>query len=650
MILKTVFAASLLCATICNGVNAQTLFNYGNKKTDAKEFLRAYEKNNPAKPANKATAINEYLNQYIRSRLKTAEAYERKYDTLQNIRMEIASLRSQIADKYMADPQLKTRLEKEAIERSKKDIRFAHIFISFTNPSFAIDTVAATKKKDEVLQRLKKGEDFMLVAQQLSDDPAAKQNKGDGGYITTFTLPYEFETAIYNTPVGKYSAVVRSKSGYHIFKNISERKAAGKIKAQQILLAFPQGADDAAKKGIKHLADSLHTLLVKGGNFEALATTYSNDYISASNGGKMPDISVGQYDAEFENQLWALKKDGDISKPFLTAHGWHIVRRLGLTPVNANMNDKNYMQDLTEKIMTDGRWKSARDFIYNAIKAKGLYQKVFNNDVALWAYSDSLLNGKTLGDGGKGLTATTTLFNLGKASYNTNSWITYAQNNRFQTDGSGTKPYNSLWDEWVKSSMYSYYRDNLENFNEDFAAQMREFTDGNLFFEIMQQEIWNKAQADTAVLRSMYAANMKKYMWQKSAEAVIFFCADSTTLKDLYNQVKASPAEWKSISESFGDRVLADSSRYDWAQLPGLGTATAKDNMITKPVVNPNDFTGSFSYIIKSSDQAIQKKYNEALGLVINDYQAILEKRFDDELAKKFPVVINKAVLAKISK
>ena len=96
-----------------------------------------------------------------------------------------------------------------------------------------------------------KGEDFLIVAQQFSDDPSAKTNKGDLDYITVFTLPYEFENIIYSTAPGKYSKPYLSKAGYHIFKNLGERKAVGKIKVQQILLAFPPGTDEAGKKSIQ---------------------------------------------------------------------------------------------------------------------------------------------------------------------------------------------------------------------------------------------------------------------------------------------------------------------------------------------------------------------------------------------------------------
>ena len=76
-------------------------------------------------------------------------------------------------------------------------------------------TAAARKKLDEVTKRLAKGEDFLKVAQQFSDDPAAKTNKGDLNYITVFTLPYELENVVYTTTPGKFRNLpVKSRVSY----------------------------------------------------------------------------------------------------------------------------------------------------------------------------------------------------------------------------------------------------------------------------------------------------------------------------------------------------------------------------------------------------------------------------------------------------
>ena len=167
---------------------SQTLFTYGNYSVSAADFLRAYNKNNLQTTTSKSSAMREYLDLYINSRLKIREAYDRGYDTLPQLKSEVDNLRNQIIESYMSDPETMNRLVKEALERSKKDIHAGHIFIAIADN----DTVAAYKKAQAAYARLKKGEDFMKVAQDVSQDPGVKTNKGDIGWITVFTLPYFF--------------------------------------------------------------------------------------------------------------------------------------------------------------------------------------------------------------------------------------------------------------------------------------------------------------------------------------------------------------------------------------------------------------------------------------------------------------------------
>jgi peptidyl-prolyl cis-trans isomerase SurA len=205
-------------------------------------------------------------------------------------------------------------------------------------------------------------------------------------------------------------------------------------------------------------------------------------------------------------------------------------------------------------------------------------------------------------------------------------------------------------EEFTKNMMYQYYRAHLEEFNEEFRYQMEEFRDGNLFFEIMQQEIWNKAQSDSVALLELYNQNKKNYTWKQSADAVFFFCADPATAKTAYDQVKKDPASWRSITAAYSEKIITDSSRYEWSQVPGLGKTTPKPGMVVPPLVNNTDNTATFVYIINVYPQPTQRSFIEARGLVINDYQVILERRFDEALRKKYPVVIDQKVLESISK
>ena len=85
--------------------HAQILFTYGNYSADAKDFLKAFNKNNKATVANKTKAMGDYLDLYIASRLKIMEARNRGYDTLSQLKSDIENLRSQIIDNYLNDPQ-----------------------------------------------------------------------------------------------------------------------------------------------------------------------------------------------------------------------------------------------------------------------------------------------------------------------------------------------------------------------------------------------------------------------------------------------------------------------------------------------------------------------------------------------------------------
>lgn len=634
---------------LMSAASAQTLFTYGNYSADAKDFLKAFNKNNTSPTVERSEAMKDYLDLYIASRLKIREAYNRGYDTLPQIKTDVASLRAQIIDNYMNDPDMANKLLKEAFQRSQKDIHVAHVFISFKNQSGVVDTAAAEKKANEVFEKLKKGGDFFKLAQEYSSDPSVTTNKGDIGFLTVFTLPYEFENIIYKTAPGNFSKPYKSKIGFHIFKNLGERKAIGKMKAAQILLAFPPGVDDAYRKKMGSLADSLYQRLLKGDDIGKLATKFSNDYVSAASNGLIPEFGVGQYDPGFEKVVFGLKKNGDISKPFLTSHGYHIVKRVELVPIVTDPNNKSNMDELRSKLNTSDRMQVAKDMmIEKALKTVDI-KKYPYSDNELAILSDSLLDKKRMTARVK-ITTQTPLFSIGGQTFTVNDYITYAQAWRFRADGTGAKPYNQVMDEFVHHEAEEYYRSHLEDFNPEFRFQMNEFKDGNLFFEIMQREVWGKAQTDSVALAQYYQKNKARYTWKHSADAIVFFCSDESSGKSLYDQLKKNPADWRRISGAFAEKVVTDSSRYENEQIPNASKILLLPGTITSPLKNAIDGSVSFAYVLKTYPEGLPRNYNDAKGLVINDYQAELDKQWLAELKKKYPVKVDEKVFDQISK
>lgn len=625
-----------LCFAAAFSAPAQTLFTYGKEAVSANDFLRAFKKNNQGAATEKA--LKEYLHLYIASRLKIKEAKELGYDTLPQLIADLANLRQQILPTYLNDKEGLEKMIGEAFTRSQKDIHLAHILIKAGE--------GAEKKKAGALQALAK-RDFAAAAREFSDDPSVKTNGGVLGWITAFSLPYELENVVYSTSVGKVSPVYTSKAGFHIFKNGGERKAFGRIKAAQILLAIPPNSTESEKAQVKKRADSLYSRLQAGDDFSKLAAQFSNDVVSAAANGQMTEFGVGDYEPAFEQAVLSLARDGAVSKPFATAHGYHIVKRIKILPVAARL-DEDTKASLRRRIEESDRTHILRTLLAQKVLTQAGYQKRSFSDAELQAYTDSVLSfqvPKTRVT----LKSSTPLLKIGQGEVTVAEWIEFAQGARYKPDGSGAKLQVQLWEEFVQATALNYYQDHLEEFNEEFRRQITEFAEGNLFFEIMQRQVWTPAQTDSAALAAYFQQHKARYTWQESADAVLFYASEEAAIKEFYSALRQKPAEWRTALLNYSEQITADSNRFELAQIPyEKGQLSA--GVITEPVVNKMDNTVSFAYVLQLHPKPEPRSFAEAKGLVINDYQAQLEKEWVEKLQKKYPVKINEDVWAGVVK
>lgn len=576
MIRSTLTNTILLFLFTATSLNAQTIFKYGNKEVSQKEFLRAYNKNSSGEKADEKS-YREYLDLYIRFKLKVQDAFDKGMDTLPGQQAELQSFRSQVLHNFMEDDSTVDRLLREAFERSQKDIHIAHIFIPY-NTATLEDTAKANKLAQDAWKQLQKGMPFGNIARLYSADTAAWEKQGDIGYITVFTLPYELENLAYNTPPGTFSKPYTSSIGIHIFKNLGERKAVGSMKAAQILLAFPPDANESTRMQTRLKADSIYNALQKGSRFEDMAAQFSNDNLSYLMGGELAPFGVGTYDLEFENAAFSLNKNGAISKPILTKQGYHIIKRLEVFPVNTDPDSAEAMTDLKFKLKNDLRMNET---------GKALVNKAY------------------------------LLTNLDKEKYS-------------------------------DIEVLNFYREHLEEYNPEFAAQLNEFKEGNLLFEIMQATIWEKAANDSVGLKEYYQLHKSKYVWDTSADAIIFTCNDSSNAEAIRAAFSINTSGWKDIVKANEGKVLADSGRFELTQLPVKTITTLQSGIITQPHNNETDHTSSFVYIVKIYATQTPRSFEEAKGFVLNDYQLALEDEWVKELKKKYPVVIDEEVFKKL--
>lgn len=634
----SLFFAFLL---LLSGLHAQTLFTVDGNPVTKDEFLKAYNKNNSGgKPAEKS--YRDYLDLYIRYKLKVQAAYDAQLDTLPAQRTELQNFRNQVAETYLKDETSLDKLVKEAFERGQKDIRVAHILITLPKDAQPADTLKAYEKAMAAYGALKRGRKFSEVAREYSDDPSVKTNGGDIGYITVFTLPYELESLAYSTPAGKFSKPYRTGGGYHIFLNEHERKALGRIRIAQILFSFPPGATAAMRDDVRRRADSVYRKLENGADFATMARVYSGDNLSYQSGGEMPEFGVGHYDSAFEAAAFSLDRDGAVSEPIESAYGYHILKRIARKPFPTGWDEATRTQ-LKQQVMNDPRIEVSRKALLARIEQQTGFHRFEFADADLWAFTDSAMRNFGL-TSFRGMNYSTTLISFARQAYTLKEWLDYVHAVHGPRPG-GPRTDKELFDHWVERMAQDYYRNHLEEYNADFAFQLTEFKEGNLLFEIMQRRIWDKASLDSAGLRNYYEGHKDKYWWDASADALLFTCKNQGIADALKAKLVSHPlAYWREMTDSAAMSIQADSGRYELAQIPNPARTELNPMAYTPFTTNAVDRSVSFAYILDVYHNRAPRNFHDARGFVINDYQNWMEDQWIAELKKKYPVKVDEKV------
>lgn len=624
--------------SFAHSVNCQTLFTYGKHVVTTAEFLQAFQKNNSSGVLNE-NELREYLNLYIPFKLKVQAARDRKLDQLPSLKAELQSFKLQIEDNYLKDTEKVNALLGEAFTRSQKDIHVLYYFAPLTDPNTGDSLQPFVNINKKFLE---------LSNNQIPASVKSNITESDLGYITAFTLPYEFENQIYPLQVGASSKPYKTKKGWHVFKNIGERRALGKMTIAQILIAFPPG-NEALQNRAQHKADSIYKALIAGADFSALAKQFSDDRTSFSNGGLLPEFGVSTYSGTFGDKAFALKKDGDLAAPFLTEYGYHIIKRVHAMPVPATEKDETFMQQLKARLMDDNRILEAKkSFIKKIIPKTGFQQETINkND--LWRLTDSSILASRDITAGK-LNEKTVLFLFNdKSKVDVAEWIQFLRNSNKMAEASIHEMYQQSFNEFADASILKNYTGRLAFFDQKFKHQMEEFEEGNILFEIMDQEVWGKASLDSVGLLQYYTNHKENYLWGESADAVIFTASNIDAAKKGIEALK-NGIDWRILISENPDQLQADSSRYELTQIPVQDISQIKEGMITIPEVNQMDQTAVFANIIKRHNTREPKSFQEARGLVVNDYQSFLESKWIEQLKKQFPTSVNEKAFKNLLK
>lgn len=210
---------------------------------------------------------------------------------------------------------------------SAEEFQVAHILVRAPESASPEQLQKLKAKTEQILDRLKRGEDFAQVAAAYSDAPDALQG-GNLGFRSLNRMPNIFAEAVQKMQPNQLSPVIRSPNGFHIIKLVAKKGGASipavqQTHARHILIKVNEVVSEAeAKRKLQAVKERLD----HGGDFAELARLYSQDG-SAPKGGDLGWLYPGDTVPEFERGMDALKV-GEISQPIQSMFGWHLIQVL----------------------------------------------------------------------------------------------------------------------------------------------------------------------------------------------------------------------------------------------------------------------------------------------------------------------------------
>lgn len=645
--MKKVFLGFLLLANLI--VSAQNkpkevLFTIDDKPYYTDEFERVYKKNLDLVKDESQKDLNQYLELFVGYKLKVNKANKLGLQNNDKYKNELKSYRTQLSKNYTSDSKVTAELVNEGYERMKKEIKASHILILADENASPEDTLKAYNKIVDIRKRIMAGEDFEKLASELSEDPSAKENKGNLGYFTSFRMVYAFETAAYNTPKGQVSKPVRTRFGYHLIKVNDVRDNRGEISVSHIMIMNPKEGEDASRA--ENTIKDIYKKIQQGESFEELAKQFSEDKSSSTKGGLLNKFGSGQLSSEiFENMAFSLSKENPISQPIQSEYGWHIIKFNEKFPLKTLDESK---KELETKIGRDDRSRIITNTLTEKLRKKytvkrnekvyAAISKLVTNDFydSKWEFTE---DDKTKA----------TLLTLDKKDISGTAFLTYVKSQ--QKAGMTLKPVNKLVDllysKFVDDQLNTYYNDNLETEFPEFSNVMDEYRDGLLLFDLMEKEIWDRSKTDTLGLKAFYETQKDKHKWKTRLNILVA----SSTNADMIKKAQGMLKKGKSIQE-IKDKLNTKEVINIMFSENTLEVGDANIPKDTKPEVGLSDVTqkGEYYYVTRVNKviPETNKTFEECKGKIVNEYQQYLEQNWVTELKKEFKVAVDQAVFERL--
>ncbi len=473
------------------------LFKVNDSLVYVDEFNRVYNKNIDLIDENNQKDFESYLELFINYKLKLAEAYDLGLQNDPKYKSELNKYVKQLQNTYLTDRETEDKFLREAYERTKHEVNVSHVLIRIDENDN--DTINVYNKLNSLRGPFLNSSIGDFKKSNQEDEELIIENLG---YFSAFKMIYKFENMAYKTPVGEVSLPFRSRFGFHILKVNNKRSSLGEVTVGHIMTYKNK---PNAYERITNILDSLNN----GVSFEYLAKKYSDDKNSSFKGGRLNPFSSGQINSiPFENAAFELGKKNNISKPIETKYGWHIIKFYSKKNVQ-KFDEIKY--ELLNKLKKSSRFSIVSDSFYDFLMNRyGLSYQNNNLDYFIsildpgyfkgeWSIPESIQEEKIL-------------IKISDKHLKYIDFATFLEDNQRK---SSVTPYQKLisdqYKSFIKYNALEIYKNNLESENSDYKFVIKEYREGLLLFNLMQDKIWTVRDSDSTKLKMFFNENKNKY-------------------------------------------------------------------------------------------------------------------------------------------
>lgn len=281
-------AGCLLFTGLAIAAGDDVLAKYGDKKVTAAEFERVLEMQSQGKikssgltAQQKEAMLQNLVKMRVMADYARAKGIDKKPEVMEQMNLLVDNflatsyLKFEVAEKAakeLADKDFETFYKTRQEEfKTPEQVKARHILVRVEKNASEADQKKAKEKAEDILKRLKAGEDFAKLATELSDDPGSKTKGGDLGFFSKGKMVPDFDKAAFSMKPGELSEPVKSPFGFHIIK-VEEKKESvvqpydkvkDKVKDKAVAEVTKNRVEAEIKKVMAEMKVEIHTETLK---------------------------------------------------------------------------------------------------------------------------------------------------------------------------------------------------------------------------------------------------------------------------------------------------------------------------------------------------------------------------------------------------